>query len=79
MIEDIRRAEKDVMEIQERALRADYKEDRLELAPWNVHDHYSLLCPRTFGLVDESKDGESSCIVIRNIWERLTTTHFNPR
>ncbi|KAL4144047.1 hypothetical protein QTP88_006281 [Uroleucon formosanum] len=47
LIEDIRCAEKDVMEVQERLLRVDDKGDWIELRPKNV-ENYSLLCPRMF-------------------------------
>lgn len=60
MIEEIRRAEKDVMEVQERLLRTGDKRsaDQIELNPWNV-EKYSLLCPRMFvNNANEEKEGE---------------------
>lgn len=48
LIEDIRRAEADVMEVEERILKADNLEGVLELRPWNV-ENYSLLHPEMFG------------------------------
>lgn len=47
LIEDIRCAEKDVMEVQERLLKVGDKGDWIQLKPWNV-ESYSLLCPRIF-------------------------------
>lgn len=58
LIENIRRAEKDVMEVQERLLRLDDKGGSFGLAPWNV-EHYSLLCPRMFiKKADQEKESE---------------------
>jgi len=57
LIEDIRCAEKDVMEVQERLLRVGNKDDWIELKPWNV-ENYSLLCPRMFAFnTNEQKGG----------------------
>lgn len=57
LIEDIRSAEKDVMEVQERLLKVGNKGDWIKLKPWNV-ENYSLLCPRMFALnADEQNEG----------------------
>ncbi|XP_060879182.1 uncharacterized protein LOC132951388 [Metopolophium dirhodum] len=56
LIEDIRCAEKDVMEVQERLLRVDDKGDWIELKPRNV-ENYSLLCPRMFVFNANGKKG----------------------
>jgi hypothetical protein len=58
LIEDIRRAEKDVMEVQELLLRMDDKGGSYGLKSWNV-ENYFLLCPRTFVKnTNEKKESE---------------------
>ncbi|XP_025205925.1 uncharacterized protein LOC112602183 [Melanaphis sacchari] len=69
LIEDIRCAEKDLMEVQERLLRVDNKDDWIELKPWNVKN-YTLLCPRMFAFNAEKKKESVSSkkIVKKNVY-----------
>lgn len=67
LIEDIRNAEKDVMEVQERILIANEHLDRIDLRQRDV-ENYSLLCPRVifddYG-TNVRKGGENTVIYLR--------------
>lgn len=55
LIEQIRCAEKDVMDVQERLLMAGDQKNQIELKPWNI-ENYSLL---HLGMFD---DNNGDCI-----------------
>lgn len=56
LIEEIRRAEKDVMEARERLLRTDDRGPAYRIGSNPTREKYSLFCPRTF--VDNANEGK---------------------